>query len=109
MQTISSRFSVEPGFNVETFFQDRINEHCDLPNIDSEDAFALYYAIGDLITALATLKRLVPKLGSREIVRLIRAIGRGSGVIDLAVDVVRMVLMPYPFGWQRVEYARVAE
>lgn len=78
-------------FNYDKVFIDYINRHCDLPNIDKQDAYDLYYAALELVGALATLRRLIPQYGSRELQRLVRAVGKPTGQGDLAAAIVRFV------------------
>ena len=78
-------------FNLETFFEDQINRHCDMPAIEPDDAFALYYAAGNLVSALADLRRLVPKYGTKEITKLVRSIGSRTGESGMAANVVGMI------------------
>lgn len=98
------------AFNPDTFFQDQVNQHCDLPNIGRNDAFALYYAASDLVSALVTFRRLVPELGARELQRLVRAMGQPWQVGDMAAAVVRMIgqaphLHTQPLATGKAEYA----
>jgi hypothetical protein len=67
-------------FDPDTFFRDQVSKRCNLPGIADQDAFSLHHAATDLVSAIGTFERLVPKLGARELTKLAASWAKQTGV-----------------------------
>lgn len=58
----------------QQFFTHEVNKRCNLPAISAQDAFDLHHATVGLITGLACLRRLLPRLDASEVNRLVQTL-----------------------------------
>ena len=79
------------SFVVDSYFVNHVNEHCELPGIDEQTAFNVWYSAEELVRAIAGLRRLIPELGSRELSALVRSVSQDITTGNHAATVVRMI------------------
>src|SRR5688572_16929384 len=58
--------------SVDQFYHRAVNRYCNLPRISPQEAFELHHGAVDLISGIATLRRLAGRLGRQEISRLVQ-------------------------------------
>jgi hypothetical protein len=77
---------------IEDFFKNQINQHCRLPRIGAQDAFDLWHSATELVRAISDLERLIPKLNSRQVERLVESLSHRVNVDpEFASAVVRRI------------------